>query len=76
MARALRLLAPRAGSRSKRDNLVVNPASGGTPPMEIVQITADATLLDSQFQLHGATAVGTLTSPKKFPRTLESLGGS
>jgi len=37
--------APRAGSRSKRDN----PACGWTLPIEIVQITANTPLLDSHF---------------------------
>ena len=62
-----------SSGRTRTCNLVVNPASGGTLPIEITQIPANPSFLNKSFQLDRLTSVYALLSPNELPRPFESL---
>jgi len=67
-------------SRLERDDMVVNPACGGTLPTElsqlvVIEVSLNAALLDLLLQKHGFGACRRFSTPDAVPRPRESLCG-
>ena len=54
---------------------MVNPAWGGTLPIEVTQVSSNPSTLDPSFQPGRFASIETTLRPNELPRSFDSLGG-